>query len=45
MQYILRQSYYVRCPALELLCNNLCGPQMKKFGDPCTKQKNYKVFV
>jgi len=29
-----KQSYYVRCPALELLCNSLHGPCTKKFGDP-----------
>jgi len=23
------------CPTLELLCNSLCGPQTKIFGDPC----------
>ena len=23
------QSYFVRCPALRLLCNNLCGPRKK----------------
>jgi len=25
----------VRCPALEQLCKNLCGPLAKQFGDPC----------
>jgi len=25
--YILKQSHYVKCPALELLCNTLCGPR------------------
>jgi len=34
IQYIPKQSNYVRCPALELLCSILCGPQIKKFGDP-----------
>jgi len=34
MQYIPKQSHYVRCPALELLCNILCDAQIKKFGDP-----------
>ena len=38
MQYIPKQPHYVRSPALELLCNSLCGPQIKKFRDPCTKQ-------
>jgi len=27
---IPKQSHYVRCPALGMLCNSLCGPQMKK---------------
>jgi len=26
MQHIPKQSHYVRCPSLELLCNSLCGP-------------------
>jgi len=30
MQHIPKQSHYVRCPALELLCNGLCGPLPKK---------------
>jgi len=34
MSHIPKQSHYVRCPTLELLCNSLCGPQTKKFGDP-----------
>ena len=34
MQHIPKKSHYVRCPAFELLCNNLCGPVTKKFGDP-----------
>ena len=38
MHYIPKQSHCVRCPARELLCNSLCGPQIKKCGDPCTKQ-------
>jgi len=29
MEHILKQSYYVRCPALELLYSNLCGPRTK----------------
>jgi len=38
MQRISKQSRYVRCPALELLWNSLCGPLRKKFGDPwCTR--------
>jgi len=29
MQYISKQSHYVRSPALDLLCNSLCGPLTK----------------
>jgi len=32
------KSHYPWCPALELLCSSLCGLQIKKFGDTCTKQ-------
>jgi len=38
MWHILKQSHYVRCSALRLLCDRLCGPWTKKFGDPCFKQ-------
>jgi len=34
MQHIPKQSHYVRCRSLGLLCNSLCGPWTKKFGDP-----------
>jgi len=34
MQHIPKQSHYVRCPALEVSCSSLCGPQTKKFGEP-----------
>jgi len=34
MQHIPKQSHYVRCPALKLLCTNLCGPLTKNFVDP-----------
>ena len=34
--HIPKQPLYVRCPALELLCNRLCCPLAKKFGDPWT---------
>jgi len=33
----LKQSHYIRCPALGLLSNSLCGPRTKKFGDPWSK--------
>jgi len=26
---------YIRCSAVKLLCNSLCGPRTKMFGDPC----------
>jgi len=39
MQYIPKQSHYVRCPDLELLCNILCRPQIKKFGDPAINKQ------
>jgi len=29
MQHIQKQSRYVGCPALELLCNSLCDPAQK----------------
>jgi len=28
----------VRCPAVELLCNSLCGPRTKTFGDPYSRE-------
>jgi len=31
MQHIPKQTQYVRCPALELMCNSLCGPMTKMF--------------
>jgi len=34
MQHIPKQSHYVRCPAVELLCNGICGPLATKLGDP-----------
>jgi len=34
MQHIPKQSHCVKYPALELLCNNLCGPRTKNFGGP-----------
>jgi len=40
MQYIPKQSHYTRRPALELLCNNLCGPLTKTFGDPWCKDNS-----
>ena len=43
MQHIPKQSYYVRCPALKLLCTNLRGPLTKKFGDPCTRLRMFKI--
>ena len=33
-----QQSHYLRCPALELLCNCLHGPLTRKFGDPVQNQ-------
>ena len=33
MQHILKQPHYLGCQALELLCNSLCGPLTKKFGE------------
>ena len=40
MQHIPKQSHYVRCPVLELLCTSLCGLLAKKFGDPCFRIKS-----
>ena len=40
---IPKQSHYVRCPALELLCNSLCDPQTKKFGDPWSRAVVFNV--
>jgi len=34
MKHILKQLHYVRCPALALFCDSLCGSLAKKFGDP-----------
>jgi len=31
-----KQSHHVRYPAIVLLCNNLCCPLSKPFGDPCS---------
>ena len=45
MQYIPKQSHYVICPALELLCYSLCGPQIKKFVGSCTKQTTTRCFL
>ena len=43
MQHIPKHYHYVRCPALELLCNSLCGPLTKSFGDPwCTGISSYQ---
>jgi len=37
MQHIPKQPHYVRCPAFELLCDNLCDPRTKQFVDPCPR--------
>ena len=29
-----KKSHYARCPALELLCNHLCGPLPKNLERP-----------
>jgi len=34
MWHIPKQSYYVRCPALEVLCNSLGGPLTKNVETP-----------
>jgi len=35
MQHILKQSHHKGLKAaLKLLCKTLCGPLIKKFGDP-----------
>jgi len=31
MCHIPKQSHYLRRPALDMLCNSLCGPRTKKF--------------
>ena len=36
-KHFLKQSHFVRCLALGLLSNSLCGPWTKKFGDPCPR--------
>jgi len=38
MQHIPKQSHYVRCAALELLCISLWDPRTNMFGDPCFKR-------
>ena len=44
MQYIPKQSHYLICPALELLCNSLFGLHIKKFGDPALSKQLQGVF-
>jgi len=34
MQLFPKQPHDVRSPALEQVCNGVCGPRTKKFGDP-----------
>jgi len=34
MQHITKKSHYAGCPALELLCNSLCGPLPKNVERP-----------
>ena len=36
-KHFLKQSHFVRCPALGLLSNSLCGLRTKKFGDPWSR--------
>jgi len=43
MQHIPKQSHYVRCLALELLWNSLCGSLAKKFGDPCCRSSFHVI--
>jgi len=42
--HISKQSHYIRCPALRLLCNSLHEPQTKKFGDPCSRPLLYQMI-
>jgi len=35
----------VKCPALTLLCNRLCGHRTKKFGDPVLEQSCYLASI
>jgi len=35
MQHIRKQSHYVGCPDLELLCNSLCSSRTETVVDPC----------
>jgi len=37
MQPFPKQSHDVRSPALEQVCDSVCGPRTKKFGDPCLR--------
>jgi len=43
MQPFPKQSHYVRCPALKLLCNSICGPWTKTFGDPDCSQWDQRL--
>ena len=38
-KHFLKQSHFVRCPALGLLSNSLCDPRTIKFGDPCSRAR------
>jgi len=46
LQHIPKQSQYVRCPALGLLCNSLCGPRPRttKFGNPWSNLMKQIIF-
>jgi len=45
MQHIPKQLHYLGCPAFELLCNSLCGPLTKKFGDPWFRRNIYWIYA
>ena len=44
IQHAPKQPRCLGCPALELLCNRLCGPLTKTFGDPWFKPAVPKLF-
>jgi len=47
MQQIPKQSRYLTYPALELLCNSLCGPRTKNWETPALNntKKTFRRFV
>jgi len=45
MWHTPKLSQYVRCAALKLLCNSLCGPLTRQFGDPWCRPRTSNTFT